>query len=74
MKHYVTHIFESVTEEGDRARIFNGLRTKSKEYIGELYSENRIKEGEYRIDVDGVYSSDICNFLTVKKIILILIV
>lgn len=67
LKHYVTHIFESVTEEGDRARIFNGLRTKSKEYIGELYSKNRIKEGEYRIDVDGVYSSDICNFLTVKK-------
>lgn len=67
LKHYVAHIFESVTEEGDRARIFNGLRTKSKEYIGELYNENKIKEGEYRIDVDGVYSSDICNFLTVKK-------
>lgn len=67
LKHYVAHISESVTEEGDRARIFNGLRTKSKEYIGELYNENKIKEGEYRIDVDGVYSSDICNFLTVKK-------
>ena len=52
LKHYVTHIFESVTAEGDRARIFNGLRTKSKEYIGELYRQNRIKNGEYRSDVD----------------------